>query len=222
MLIRRRNPRSRVAAVATAVVVAVLALGACDSGDDDASGASKSKGDKGLGVVAPGRPGEPAKTLSPDEALKAAPDDSPNSADFTYAQMMIVHHTQALKMTELVPKRAASTSVKRLAERIASAQKPEIDVMAGWLEINGGAKKTSGHDHGAMPGMATEAQLDQLRASKGKAFDELFLTLMITHHQGAITMATEALSSGNNVLVEEMAGDVIAQQTSEMARMRAL
>ncbi|WP_446042286.1 DUF305 domain-containing protein [Streptomyces sp. SID1121] len=222
VLIRRRNPRSRVAAVATAVAVAVLALGACDSGDDDASGASKSKGDKGLGVVAPGRPGEPAKTLSPREALKAAPDDSPNSADFTYAQMMIVHHTQALKMTELVPKRAASASVKRLAERIASAQKPEIDVMAGWLEINGGAKKTSGHDHGAMPGMATEAQLDQLRASKGKAFDELFLTLMITHHQGAITMATEALSSGNNVLVEEMAGDVIAQQTSEMARMRAL
>lgn len=184
MLIRRRNPRSRVAAVATAVAVAVLALGACDSGDDSASGASKFKADKGLEVVAPGKPGEPAKTLSPEEALKAAPDDSPNSADFTYAQMMIVHHTQALKMTELVPKRAASTSVKRLAERIASAQKPEIDAMAGWLEINGGVKKTSGHDHGPMPGMATEAQLDQLRASKGKAFDELFLTLMITHHQG--------------------------------------
>ncbi|QIQ06198.1 DUF305 domain-containing protein [Streptomyces liangshanensis] len=219
MLIRRRNRRSRVAAVATAVAVAVLALGACDSSDD---GTSKPKENKGLGVVAPGKPGEPAKTLSPEEALKAAPDDTPNSADFTYAQMMIAHHSQALEMTELVPKRAASTAVKRLAERIASAQKPEMDAMAGWLKNNGGAKKPSGHDHGAMPGMATEEQLAQLRSSKGAAFDELFLTLMITHHQGAITMATEALSSGNNVLVEEMANDVIAQQTSEMARMRAL
>ena len=45
---------------------------------------------------------------------------------------------------------------------------------------------------------------------------------MITHHQGAVTMATEALSQGNNVLVEEMANDVIAQQTAEMSRMRAM
>lgn len=209
----------RGAAVATAVAVAVLALGACDSGDKSAP---EAKGDKGLSVLAPGRPGEPAKTLTPEEALKAAPDDSPNTADFTYAQMMIVHHTQALDMTKLVPDRADSTAVKRLAERIASSQKPEIDVMNGWLKSNGGAKHRSGHDHAAMPGMATKAQLAQLRAAKGKAFDQLFLTLMITHHQGAITMATEALSEGNNVLVEEMANDVIAQQTSEMSRMRAM
>ena len=44
-----------------------------------------------------------------------------------------------------------------------------------------------------MPGMATEAQLKKLRAAKGKAFDELFLTLMITHHEGAITMATDVM-----------------------------
>jgi uncharacterized protein (DUF305 family) len=73
-----------------------------------------------------------------------------------------------------------------------------------------------------MPGMATAAQLTQLRAAKGSAFDELFLKLMITHHQGAITMATAALTDGSNVLIEEMAGDVIAQQTSEINRMRAM
>jgi uncharacterized protein (DUF305 family) len=167
-------------------------------------------------------PGEPAKTLTPEEAVKAAPDNTPNSADFMYAQMMIVHHGQALTMARLVPDRASSTAVKRLAERITASQKPEIATMEGWLESNGGAKNQQGHDHGTMPGMATEEQLAELRAARGKAFDELFLKLMLTHHQGAVTMATDALTQGKNVLVEEMANDIIAQQTAEMGRMRSM
>ncbi|MFJ5226347.1 DUF305 domain-containing protein [Streptomyces sp. NPDC088400] len=222
VLIRRRSPRVRQSAVAAMAAVAVLALGACESGDDDTAAGTESKADQGPGVVAPGKPGEAARTLSPEEAVKAAPDNTPNSADFSYAQMMIVHHGQALDMTGLVEKRAGSDQVKRLAARIAAAQKPEIGAMEAWLKNNGGAKKQRGHDHGTMPGMATEAQLTQLGAAKGKAFDQLFLTLMITHHQGAITMATEALSEGNNVQVEEMANDVISQQTSEMNRMRSM
>ncbi|MGW0773809.1 DUF305 domain-containing protein [Streptomyces sp. NPDC002835] len=202
-----------------AVAAAVLALGACESGPD---GPDKADGAAGPSVLAPGKPGEPARTLSAEEAAKAVPDDSPNSADFGYARMMIEHHEQALVMTALVPERAESAQVKRLAERIAAAQRPEIDAMRGWLTNNGGDKGTGGHghDHGAMPGMATDAQLKQLRAADGRAFDELFLKLMITHHQGAVTMAAEVLSDGNNVQVEEMANDVIAQQTAEIGRMR--
>ncbi|MER5461568.1 DUF305 domain-containing protein [Streptomyces sp. NPDC002668] len=221
MLNRRRTARVRRSVVAAAVTAAVLALGACES-DSDAP--AKAKGAVGPSVVAPGKPGEPARTLSAEEAAKAAPDDTPNAADFSYAHMMITHHGQALQMTALAPQRAGSTQVKRLAERISAAQKPEMAAMQGWLKNNGGAKGKSGHDHGqgAMPGMATPAQLAQLRAVKGTAFDELFLKLMITHHQGALTMATEVLSDGNNVLVEEMANDVIAQQTSEINRMRSM
>lgn len=221
MLNRRRTARARRSVALAAVTAAVLALGACES---DSGAPAKAKGGAGPSVVAPGKPGEPAKTLSAEEAAKAAPDDSPNSADFSYAQMMITHHGQALEMAALAPTRAGSTQVKRLAERIAAAQKPEMGAMQGWLKNNGGAKGMGGHDHGgaAMPGMATAAQLAQLRAAKGKAFDELFLKLMITHHQGALTMATEVLSEGNNVLIEEMANDVIAQQTSEINRMRSM
>ncbi|MCX4825062.1 DUF305 domain-containing protein [Streptomyces sp. NBC_01142] len=222
---RRRTTRVHRSVVAAAVAAAVLALGACESGSD---APAKAKGDAGPSVVAPGKPGEPARTLSAEEAAKAVPDDSPNAADFSYAQMMITHHSQALTMTALVPDRTESTQVKRLSERISAAQKPEIAAMEGWLKSNGGEKaKESGkdghdHGHGAMPGMATDAQLAQLRGAKGAAFDELFLKLMITHHQGAITMATDALSEGNNILVEEMANDVIAQQTSEIGRMRSM
>lgn len=225
MLNRHSAARVRRSVVATAVTAAVLTLGACES---DSGAPAKAKGGEGPSVVAPGKPGEPARTLSAEEAAKAVPDDSPNAADFGYAQMMIKHHSQALTMTALAPDRAGSMQVKRLAERIAAAQKPEIAAMQGWLKSNGGEEGKGagkgGHDHSgdAMPGMATKAQLTQLRGAKGKAFDELFLKLMITHHQGAITMATDALSEGNNVLIEEMAGDVIAQQTIEIGRMRSM
>ncbi|MDQ0402263.1 DUF305 domain-containing protein [Streptomyces sp. NBC_01723] len=208
---------------ASLTALAVLGLSACDSDPDTGSAART-----GPSVIAPGQPGEGNRTLSAEDAEKQrADDDSPNSADVSYARMMIQHHAQALKMTELVPKQAESGRIKKLAERISSAQGPEIEAMRGWLKNHGEKEKDEkgtggGHEHAGMPGMATEAQLKKLRAARGKAFDQLFLTLMITHHEGAITMATDVKSQGNNVQVEEMADDVVAQQTSEISRMREM
>ncbi|RSN91541.1 DUF305 domain-containing protein [Streptomyces sp. WAC 05379] len=214
-----RQPTRRASRVmagpAVLAALAVLALGGCDDSD------AKSPARSGPSVIVPGKPGESNRMLSAEEAERQrAEDDSPNSADVSYARMMIVHHTQALEMTELAPDRAESTKVTKLAARIAAAQKPEIAAMQGWLETQGKAGHGDGHDHGSMPGMATEAQLEKLRAARGKAFDQLFLTLMITHHEGAITMATDVKGQGNNIRVEEMADEVIAQQTSEITRMR--
>ncbi|MEV8104255.1 DUF305 domain-containing protein [Streptomyces sp. NPDC088135] len=220
VLIHRQNGLVHRSALVAAAVSAALVLAACDAGDGDSRTKAQTGG--GPSVVAPGKPGEPARTLSAEEAAKAAGDDTPNSADFRYAQMMIQHHAQALELTTLVPSRSGSPSVKRLAERITASQKPEIGAMEGWLTHNGGERRTSAHDHSAMPGMATPAQLQRLREADGPAFDELFLKLMITHHQGAITMATEVLAEGNNVQIEEMAGDVVAQQTVEINRMRTM
>ncbi|MFF0223140.1 DUF305 domain-containing protein [Streptomyces sp. NPDC004629] len=210
--------RASLASFATAslAALAVLGLTGCDSGSD-----AKPPASSGPSVIVPGKPGEQNRTLSAtDAAEQRAEDDSPNSADVDYARMMIRHHSQALEMTELVPDRAESSKVKRLAERIAAAQGPEIAAMRDWLTSYGKDERPGGHDHAAMPGMATEAQLKKLRAARGTAFDELFLTLMITHHEGALTMATDAKAQGNNIRIEEMADDVVAQQTSEIARMR--
>ncbi|MFI5569635.1 DUF305 domain-containing protein [Streptomyces sp. NPDC051740] len=215
---RRASRVSLVAAGLTAL--AVLGLVGCDSGTDDTGSAAA-----GPSVIAPGEPGEANRTLSAEEAERQrVEDDSPNSADVSYARMMIQHHAQALEMTELVPDRAESSKIVKLAERIAAAQQPEIKAMKGWLKGHDKAEQDDGHghDHATMPGMATQAQLKQLRAADGKAFDQLFLTLMITHHQGAITMSTELKGQGNNIRMEEMADDVVAQQTSEISRMRDL
>ncbi|MFD5569069.1 DUF305 domain-containing protein [Streptomyces cadmiisoli] len=213
----RRVSLAPFAAVSLAAL-AVLTLGGCDSGSDaepDRAG--------GPSVLVPGKPGEDNRTMSAEDAAQQrADDDSPNSADIDYARMMIQHHSQALEMTELAPDRAESSQVKKLAERIEASQGPEIAVMKSWLESHGEGEKGEGHHHGPMPGMATEGQLKNLRAAEGKAFDQLFVTLMITHHEGAITMATDVKSQGNNVRIEEMADDVIAQQTSEITRMHRM
>ncbi|MDQ0579319.1 DUF305 domain-containing protein [Streptomyces rishiriensis] len=207
----------RVPLVSASLLLA-LALTGCDSGPDTKSGAAS-----GPSVIAPGKPGETNRTLSAEDAAEQrADDDTPNSADVAYARMMIQHHTQALKMTQLAAKHAESTAVKGLASRIGAAQGPEIEAMKGWLTTYGEAETGGEHDHAAMPGMATEAQLNELRAARGKAFDALFLTLMITHHGGALTMAADVKAQGNNVRIEEMADDVIAQQTSEITRMRGM
>ncbi|POX46345.1 DUF305 domain-containing protein [Streptomyces sp. Ru71] len=196
----------------------MLGLTGCDS---DAQ--AKSPASSGPSVLVPGLPGEANRTLSAEDAARQrADDDTPNAADVSYARMMIVHHEQALEMTELAARQAKSGDVRRLAARIAAAQGPEITTMRAWLKEYGKDEGAGGHLHGGMPGMATEAQLSQLRAARGAAFDALFLTLMITHHQGAITMATDVKAQGNNVRIEEMADDVVAQQTSEITRMRQM
>lgn len=220
VVLSKRRVRGAVAGVLA--VAAVFALAACESDPKTGAAAPPAPTSGGPLVVAPGKPGEPAKKLTPEEAARLTPDERPNGADYMYVQMMIEHHRQAVTMTALAPQRAESEKVRKVAERIGAAQGPEISAMEGWLKNNGGPRPQTGHDHHSMPGMATEAQLAQLRAAKGKAFDALFIKLMITHHEGAVSMAAEVLGQGNNVLVGEMADDVIAQQTAEINRMRSL
>lgn len=205
------------AALAASVL---LALAGCEE-EGRKSGAQ----DGAAAVIAPGKPGEKSRTLSPEQAAKERPDDSPNAADQTYVRNMIEHHRQALEMSALAPDRASAEGVRRVAERITAAQRPEIGAMEKWLGLHpaptAGAG-AGGHDHGTMPGMATRQQLDELAAAKGPEFDRLFLRLMTTHHEGALKMAGEALTGGNNVAVEEMANEVVATQSAEIHRMRAM
>ena len=149
-------------------------------------------------------------------------------------------------MTELADKHAENARVRKLSERISAAQGPEIAMMQGWLKQNGESEKVGGEEHGGheghgthggqsghgehdahggtadMPGMASPQELDRLRAARDGDFDRLFLKLMTAHHKGAVTMATDLLSGGNDVRVNEMATDVIAQQNAEIDRMDKL
>jgi uncharacterized protein (DUF305 family) len=173
-------------------------------------------------VIAPGKPGEQARTLSPGEAATAVPSATPNAADITYVQDMIIHHGQALDMALLAPTRADSPKLKSLADRIKAAQGPEIQFMSTWLREQDQRVPDHHAAHGDMPGMATPEQLAALKAATGKPFDKLFLELMINHHLGAIKMSEQLLTKGSHIRIDELATDVSVTQAAEIRRMQAM
>jgi uncharacterized protein (DUF305 family) len=158
------------------------------------------------------------------------------AADINFMNGMISHHAQALVMAGWAASHGASPSVQTLADRITNAQKDEIATMQKWLRDrqqpvpdanpHGMTMNMNGMTHEMlMPGMLTEAQLKQLDAARGKEFDRLFLTFMIQHHKGAVTMVNDLFATygaAQDVTVFKMASDVSADQTTEIERMEKM
>jgi uncharacterized protein (DUF305 family) len=150
-----------------------------------------------------------------------------NAADVDFAKEMITHHRQAIEMADLAATRASSADVKALAEKIKSAQDPEINTMSGWLTSWGEAVPEDmtgmGHDMSAgMPGMMSADDMAKLDKSKSGEFDTMFLEMMVDHHQGAIEMATSEKSKGRYGPATDLAAAVITAQTAEIKQMNGL
>jgi len=153
-------------------------------------------------------------------------------ADIAFAQLMIPHHEQAIDMADQALQQATSPAVLALATQIKAAQDPEIAQMRGWLAAWDAPEQmdgADGMDHGDMDmggmsaeGMMSEADMDSLTAASGPAFDRLWLQLMVAHHEGAIQMAEQVQVDSTDKDVTALAAAIIAGQTDEIARMRAL
>lgn len=150
-----------------------------------------------------------------------------NDADVTFAQQMIPHHEQAVEMATMAQERASSPEVKQLAAKIEAAQGPEIDTMAGWLEDWGQeapSDSMGGMDHSGsdMSGMMSDEDMESMGAATGTEFDQMFLTMMIEHHTGAIEMAQAEQQDGENPDAIALAEKIEADQTAEIAQMEDL
>jgi uncharacterized protein (DUF305 family) len=157
-------------------------------------------------------------------------------ADVQFISGMISHHAQAITMSKLAPTHGASSSIQTLAARIINAQSDEINLMSQWLRDRGkpvpapsdkGMKMNMGGEEHVMlmPGMLTEEQMKQLDGAKGPEFDKLFLTLMIQHHTGAVSMVKDLFNTygaGQDETVFKFASDVNVDQTTEIARMQRM
>jgi uncharacterized protein (DUF305 family) len=223
--------------LAASTLVAALA-GCSSSGEkeaDAAPGTAQQSGEPAgttsdePRLVQGGEPGEEATEVPADTTL---PDVEWTHDDEMFMQMMIPHHAQALRMTELAKTRAADRRVTLLAQRIEAAQGPEIQVMAAWLEdrelrVPRASDDPAEFDHGShghtsMAGMLTEEQFGELEAADGAAFDRLFLEYMIAHHEGAISMADETAPGGIDPIAVETREGVSSSQSAEVGRMRAV
>jgi len=172
-------------------------------------------------VVLPGKPGESARVTDSDQVR--APDGSTYSViDITFVQMMIVHHAQAVEMAGLAAEHAGSPTLRKLAERISAAQRPEMDWLRAWLKARGQAESDPAHDHDAMPGMQSAADMTALAAARGADFDRRFVTMMIDHHRGALRMAGDVATGGSDEKLRETANEMSIEQASEIHRLEQL
>ncbi|MEP6619408.1 MAG: DUF305 domain-containing protein [bacterium] len=147
-------------------------------------------------------------------------------ADVRFMQGMIAHHAQAIFMSRMAVSRGANPRVLKFANKIDQSQQSEIRLMQDWLVAN----KQTAPDTGSwrtmtMPGMLTSAQLATLDAAKGAEFDKQFLNLMIQHHNGALKMVADLLTTpmaAQDVDVSVFANDVNVVQTAEIALMQQM
>lgn len=149
-------------------------------------------------------------------------------------QGMIMHHAQAVEMTALIPTHTENKELRSLGARISSSQSDEIRFMKRWLAARGEpvsmAAKMKGMDMSyqtmpMMPGMLTPEQMDALRKAQGAEFDRLFLTGMIQHHNGALTMVKnlfDTAGAGQDAELFDFATDVDTGQRAEIRIMQAM
>ncbi len=160
-----------------------------------------------------------------------------NDADVEFASEMVQHHAQALQMVDLTLGRDLDPSVAELAEEIRAAQTPEIEKLVDWLEDwdqpvpetsrdhanahseGHGDEATTGDD---LPGMMTAEEMARLESASAAEFEDLWLAMMIEHHEGAIAMAEQEIDEGASDRAVALAERIVTDQQQEVATMRDL
>lgn len=169
-------------------------------------------------------------------------DPSDQSAEAGFARDMSVHHAQAVEMAFIVRDRTDDPDVRVMAYDIINTQRAQIGMFSGWLQQWGlsptstappmawtdaphgmdGMGSMEVDSYADMPGMATDAQLDELRAAEGREAERLFLELMIDHHAGGVEMAEAVLPLTERDEVEYLAQTIVDGQSAEIATMEQM
>ena len=181
-------------------------------------------------IIQPGAPGEPSKSLNEEDATNIA-NTSYIKADVEFLQGMIIHHQQAIVMSNMAENRTNNKVILELAKRIEVSQEDEINFMGSWLkerdeyETKINSHNHMDHVHIKMVGMASKIQLDKLEMSDSSDFDRLFLQLMIAHHDGALEMVKELKKypgSAYDPILNEFVSDLVNDQGIEIERMNTI
>jgi uncharacterized protein (DUF305 family) len=186
-------------------------------------------------IVQPGAPGKPGKVLPPTTTAQKL--GTPSEADVAFMQGMIMHHNQAVEMTAMMATRSKNPKLLELGQRISISQTDEMVFMKQWLQDRGYSISAAHSPMAAMdnmpgmdmsdmppmPGMLTAKQMDALRKATGAEFDHLFLTGMIQHHTGALTMVKDLYNTpgaGQDAMLFDFTSDVDNVQQAEIDTMR--
>lgn len=169
-----------------------------------------------------------------DSSSDIADGEQFNAADVEFATAMIQHHAQALSMVDLTVGRDLPAEMTTLAEQIRMDQSVEIETMVDWLTDWDQSVPETVRDHANahgdgevemdpdMPGMMSAEEMDQLEAAQGEEFEQLWLEMMIEHHEGAIEMAATESDDGEYPDAVDLAETIVDAQEAEIAQMEAM
>jgi uncharacterized protein (DUF305 family) len=220
---------TRLSTYLLALAAAAGVCAACDRSGGDAAG-KPAPAPAAHAIVQPGAPGQASTVVSNVPAFR---DNTFIDADVKFMQGMIHHHHQALLMVAMIPTHTTTDQLLAFGRKIDLSQTREIESMKTWLTdrhqdlpmLHGdGSAMMGSMDMAAMPGMLTAAQMKALDAAKGGKFDELFLTGMIQHHKGALTMVRELRAAGGGLEpnIGAFVSGVDNDQQMEIVRMYGL
>jgi uncharacterized protein (DUF305 family) len=145
-----------------------------------------------------------------------------NASDVRFLQDMIAHHQQAIEMAMLVPGRARRPQLIRFAADIANTRQAEITTMGRWwARWNQPTPPTTAMDDARshLPGMLGRGQLDWLKLLKGHRFELGFVTMMDTHHGGAVELAETELQAGASAEAKWLARRIVTTQKAEIGQL---
>lgn len=178
------------------------------------------------------------------DGTAASAQAAPAGVDIGFAQAMSRHHQQAIGMAQLMLD-GRPTPLAALARGIATSQLLELGEMRGWLRL--WAQPLLPATRGmnwmllgdgppdpallqylldcqraptGMAGLATDAELAQLRVLEGRERDRHFLKLMLAHHEGGLPMARFAAAQAHQPVVRELAARIVLEQSEEVMRIQ--
>lgn len=142
--------------------------------------------------------------------------------DLRFIDAMVAHHEGAIEMARPAQTQALHPELKEFALKVIADQSREVEQMKGWREqwYPGQARST---DVYSMPGMTrTMMDISPMHMDKlsGAAFDNMFVEMMIPHHEGAVTLAKDALVKAQHQEIKALAQQVIDAQQTETAMMK--
>ncbi|WP_328530020.1 DUF305 domain-containing protein [Nocardioides sp. NBC_00368] len=179
------------------------------------------------------------------EAPQKLSETEHNKADVAFATDMIQHHAQAMAMVDLTMDRKLDPEVQELADEIRAAQSPEIETMSSWLQewgeevpstmrdhVNGGHEGHGDEDSSMsdsmegmdadMPGMMSAEDMDALESASDAEFQDMWLEMMIEHHEGAVEMSESQQDEGRFKPAVDLAGTIIETQSTEIDTMEKI
>jgi uncharacterized protein (DUF305 family) len=146
-----------------------------------------------------------------------------NAQDVLFASRIGAYQRQAIELAGIAGGRTQNADVKALAKSIDSEQKAQSATVTGRLHSwNDPTPPEADQDTAELPGMLGADDIRSLKARPAAEFDFVFLTMMIEHHLGAVSVAKQQQTQGKDPAAVDLARTIEKTHTEQIASMQRM